>query len=187
MKKLTQKEQKFVDGISKGLGNERAAIDAGYSPKSARTLAARLLQKVAIHTAIQKRRDYFRSISDVEAQEIIGAQAEIAFASIEDALDDAGILDFQKAKENGSAKLIKKISRTQNQFGENVAVEFYSRAEALGQLTEILGLKQMPKANESTVADLANIVAKRLIESGWSEDDARDQVAKIYPEVPVIG
>lgn len=179
LKKLTTKEQKFVDGVSKGIGHEKAAISAGYSPKSARTLAARLLQKVEINTAIRKRREYFRSIADIEAKDIIGAQAEIAFASIEDALDDGGYLDFQKAKENGSAKLIKKISRTQNQFGENVAVEFYSRSEALGQLTDILGLKQMPRTNDTDLATLLKVIDARLSKEGVSESEIAEARARI--------
>lgn len=151
-RKLNHKEQKFVDAVAKGVGHEQAAIYAGYSPKSARTLAARLLQNVAISIALEKRREYFRSIANVEAADIIGAQVEIAFATIEDAHDENGRFDYQKAVKTGAAKLIRKISRQYTKFGETVAVEFYSRTDALGQLTDILGLKQMPKENAETVA-----------------------------------
>lgn len=148
---MKPKERKFVDLVAKGVGHEKAATQAGYSARSSHTLASRLLQKVEIQDALEKRREYFRSIADVEAKDIIGAQVEIAFASIEDALDDDGRLDFKKAKENGSAKLIKKLSRQQTKHGETIAVEFYSRTDALGQLSDILGLKQMPRENAVTL------------------------------------
>lgn len=149
--RLTNKEQKFVDGVAKGLGYGVAAVAAGYSMRSARTLAARLLKKVHINEALDKRREYFRSIADVEVKDIIGAQAEMAFASIEDALDENGYLDFAKAKLNGSAKLIRKISRVHTKYGETVAVEFYSRADALDKLSNILGLYQQARPNTETI------------------------------------
>lgn len=148
---MTDKEEKFVDFVAKGCGHAEAAEKAGYSKRSAGTLASRLLNNPEVKDAIQARREYFRSIADVDAKDIIGAQVEIAFASIEDALDDKGNLDFAKAKKNGSAKLIKKISRSDTKYGENVSVEFYSRADALGHLSEILGLKQMPRENATTL------------------------------------
>jgi hypothetical protein len=183
-KPLTHKEQKFVDLVAKGVGHRDAAIKAGYSARSAHTLAARLLNKVVICDALEKRREYFRSIANVEAKDIIGAQAEMAFASIEDALDDAGHLDFAKAKANGSAKLIKKISRQQTKYGETVAVEFYSRSDALGQLTDILGLKQMPKSNEADNEAIAKKIVAQLVDSGkFKPEEAEAWAKERYPEL----
>jgi phage terminase small subunit len=122
MDRLSAKEQKFVDLVAIGTGYQEAAKLAGYSERSAHTLASRLLKKVEISDAIRNRQIYFRTLADVQAKEVIGAQAEIAFASIEDALDDDGRLDFSKAKENGAAKLIKKITRQQTKYGESVSV-----------------------------------------------------------------
>lgn len=179
---LTHKERKFVDLVSKGVSHQQAAKEAGYSPRSAAVTASRLLKKANVGNALEERKAYYRSIADVQAKDIIGAQQEMAFASIEDALDDNGFLDFQKAKKTGAAKLIKKISRQQTKFGENVAVEFYSRSEALGQLTDILGLKQMPKANAATIVELAEQVKAELLKSGWREEEAERFIANKYPE-----
>lgn len=179
-KQLNHKEQIFVDAVAKGVGHEQAAIKAGYSPKSARTLATRLLKKVEIAEALQKRREYFRSIADVEAKDIIGAQAEIAFGSIEDALDESGRLDYPKAVKNGSAKLIKKISRQQTKYGETVAVEFYSRTDALGQLTDILGLKQQPRNNDADNLSIAKKVVAGLLAEGKTQDEAVKYASSRY-------
>lgn len=168
--KLTHKEQKFVDLVARGIGYEEAAKQSGYSERSAATLASRLLKKVEVSSEIKKRQEYYRTLADVTDKEIIGAHVEMAFASIEDALNDTGYLDFAKAKENGSAKLIKKISRVNTKYGENVAVEFYARTDALGQLTDILGLKQLPQENTKTI--LAALNAYNL----WLEKNTNEEL-----------
>ena len=183
MSELNVKQEKFVAAVSKGVGNQQAAIIAGYSVRSAAALATRLLKNVKIAEALKERQEYYRSISNVEASEVIGAQKEIAFAAIEEALDDNGYLDFKKAKANGSAKLIKKLSRQHTKYGETVSVEFYSRSDALNQLADILGIKQQAKANEADIQSIADQVLNDLIDNGWQQDDARVFVDQKYPTV----
>lgn len=168
-KKLTKKEEVFVEAIANPAvsSNTQAALLAGYSENTACAIANENLNKPYIQTAIEKRKAEYRALADVEAKDIIGAQQEIAFASIEDALDDDGYINFPKAKQNGAAKLIKKISRTPNKYGEAVTVEFYSRSDALNQLADILGIKQMPKENENSHWVRA---AQTLISKGSAKD-----------------
>lgn len=151
MGELNTKQQKFVDAVANGVSNRDAAIAAGYSAKNADSIASRLSKNIKVTTALEERQAYYRSIANVESSEVIGAYKEMAFASIEDALDETGYLDFDKAKKTGAAKLIKKISRQQTKYGETVAVEFYSRTDALSQLSDILGIKQLPKENAETI------------------------------------
>lgn len=166
-KKSPGRDDKFVDLVAKGKAPSEAYVEAGFNKtKNVSVNANQKLKQPKIQSLLEQRKAHFRSIADVEALDIIGAQAEIAFASIEDALDDQGILDFVKAKQNGSAKLIKKISRSQTQYGESIAVEFYSRTDALGQLTDILGLKQQPKANEADI----ELDRLRSIMMAWAKE-----------------
>lgn len=51
-KKLTVKEQKLIKGIVEGKPKYRAAIDAGYSPKTAPTIASQTLKKVNVQEAL---------------------------------------------------------------------------------------------------------------------------------------
>ncbi len=162
------KETAFVNAVAKGVPISKAYVDAGFkNTKNVRTNASQKLAQPHIHALLEKRKEEFREIANVEALHIIGAQQQIAFASIEDALDDNGNLDIRKAKENGSVALIKKISRQTTKYGENIAVEFYSRQDALGQLADFLGLKQAPKTNENdekaeTLRKIAEDRAKSL-------------------------
>ncbi|MBX3288361.1 MAG: terminase small subunit [Acidobacteria bacterium] len=153
---IASRDEKFVDLVAKGTSPTEAYKKAGFKDtKNARINASQKLANPNTQALLEQRKEFYRSIADVEAAQIIGAQQEIAFGSIEDALDDTGRLDFEKAKKNGSVRLIKKISRQHTQHGENVVVEFYSRTDALNQLADMLGLKQQPRQNE---ADLKRIV-----------------------------
>lgn len=184
-RKSPGRDDKFVDLVAKGKAPSEAYVEAGFNKtKNASVLANRKLKQGKIQTLLDKRKAHFRSIADVEALDIIGAQAEIAFGSIEDALDNRGILDFAKAKKNGSAKLIKKISRSQTQYGESVVVEFYSRTDALGQLSDILGLKQAPKQNEADRAllDLKSKIDTRAKEKGVSYTEELQYVMQNHSE-----
>ena len=52
-KPLTVKEAKLVKGIAEGKPKYKAAIDAGYSPKTAPTIASQTLKKVNVQEALQ--------------------------------------------------------------------------------------------------------------------------------------
>lgn len=54
MAKLTDKQQRFVEEYLKDLNATRAAIDAGYSKKTAEQQGYQLLQKTLVSEAIQE-------------------------------------------------------------------------------------------------------------------------------------
>ena len=55
-RKLTPKQQRFVDEYLVDLNATQAAIRAGYSKKTAKEQAARLLTKANVQAELQKRR-----------------------------------------------------------------------------------------------------------------------------------
>lgn len=154
---LNDRDMRFVDGIAKGKSQAQAYRDAGFeADHTARTNAVTKVRSPAIQEAIAARRAEFRAMADVEAKEIIGAHTDIAFSSIEDLLDENGNLDLEKARENGSIRLIRKLTRQVTKNGANFSFELYSRTDALNQLTEILGLKQMPRENAESMTKVMN-------------------------------
>ncbi|WP_125769540.1 terminase small subunit [Companilactobacillus furfuricola] len=68
---LNRQQQKFVDEYIKDLNATQAAIRAGYSEKSARVTASKLLTKANIQTAIQKQVDSMHSESIADATEVM--------------------------------------------------------------------------------------------------------------------
>jgi hypothetical protein len=185
---LTPRQDKLVEYVAMGEEGQAAAIKAGYSPKSAKAQASQQLNNPKLQKAIEERKQYYRSIADVEAKDVIGAYQEMAFASIEDSLNDKGDLDFKKAKKNGSAKLIKKITTQHTKSGVNTIVEFYPRTEALSQLSDILGIKQLPRDNEKdrtkAIEELAAKIADRT-GIAVSPELAAQMVSELYGDVPL--
>src|ERR1041384_5896883 len=53
-RRLTPKEQRFVDEYAIDLNGTQAAIRAGYSPKTARSIASEALQRPAVKAATRK-------------------------------------------------------------------------------------------------------------------------------------
>jgi len=94
---LTDKEDRFIDQYMIDLNGTKAALSAGYSEKSARQLASRLLSKVNIQDEIAKRRKALKekfSITFEDKQrwlaEIVqyGTGEEIVFVKGRDEEDD---------------------------------------------------------------------------------------------------
>jgi phage terminase small subunit len=69
--KLTQKEHKFLTEYVRSGNATQAALHAGYSPRSACTLGARLLRKVHIKEALTKIRKEFRNASKVTREQLV--------------------------------------------------------------------------------------------------------------------
>jgi hypothetical protein len=185
--KLTKRQEQFVVAAADPhvKSNTEAAKIAGYSPKTASSIAEENLRKPEIFGAIEKRKRMLAELAQVTDQHIFGATAEIAFASIEDALDDSGHLDIAKAKRNGSISLIKKITRNPTKYGETVAIEFYPKDAAQARLGEYLGMKQQERANDSDVklTLVKNAIESRAKERGVSFQDE----LKVYIELsPMI-
>ena len=53
-RRLTPKEQRFVEEYAIDLNGTQAAIRAGYSPKTARSIASEVLQRPAVKAATRK-------------------------------------------------------------------------------------------------------------------------------------
>lgn len=106
-KTLTRKQQVFIDEYLKCFNGAEAARRAGYSEKTARTIASDLLSEVDISEQIQAR------IAEVHmsADEALKLTADIARGDIGDLIDDNGLLDIRTARTKGMTKLIRKIKQ----------------------------------------------------------------------------
>lgn len=152
-KTLSIKEEKFVENMAdpSATSPRKAAKAAGYSEKTSSQIANENLNKPYIIAAIEKRKAEVAQHANITPEQVLGATALRAFATIDDALDDNGNLDVEKARKTGAIHLIKKISRNQGKYGENVAVEFYSNESAQDKLGSYLGMDKMPAPNPAAV------------------------------------
>lgn len=126
---LTDKQQAFIYAyLSNGFNATRAAIDAGYSEKTARSQGQRLLTNVDIARSV---RDGMSALA-MPAYEVLARIAEQARSTMEDFLDDAGDIDLKRARERGKLHLVK--TRAVTKEGERI--ELYSAQSALELLAK---------------------------------------------------
>ena len=184
----TLRKQKFVDEMAnpENQSQTQAARNAGYSHKTAAQAASRLLTNVDVQQALAERKREAEQYADVSRKAVFGATAQRAFASIDDAYDEHGNFDMAKARATGAVHLIKSITRTPNQFGESVKVEFYSKADAQNKLGNYLGMEKQADENPSTVerSQKERFLAalQTLLDAGDDGQTARAFIIKAYPE-----
>ena len=183
-KRLTPRREKFADVFE---GNAtQAAIEAGFSPKTARQAGHRLLTNVDIRERIERRKAEAMRRARIETDVVVGSLAEIATASLADVNPDDEFL--RRAKALGTDHLIKKVKVNYDRKGAVTSREYemYSRMEALNQLCTVLGLNKKEAENPQTAAKAA--LRAILSETGLSEERARQIVAERFnvPESDLI-
>jgi phage terminase small subunit len=135
MSNLTDKQQAFINEYLKCFNATKAAIEAGYSEKSARSIGAENLTKPDIADEIAVR------IADAKmsADETLLSLAEIARGDMSDFFTVYGkvpVLDFEKAQKNGKLGLIKKLSLKEGE----ISFELYDKQSALNTFAKHHGL-----------------------------------------------
>lgn len=134
-KKLTDKEKLFIIEYLVDFNATQAAIAAGYSKKSARQLAARMLSKEYIQAAIKIEVDKILSNNRTLALKVVRECEKIAFGKISDIMefDDEGVT--LKSSKDIDTSTIESVSfdesYTQNGVTRKKRVKQYSKEKAL--------------------------------------------------------
>jgi phage terminase small subunit len=92
MRKLTSKQQRFVDEYLIDLNATQAAIRAGYSQKTANEQGARLLANASVQAAIVERIKARTERTKINADWVLRTLTEEATADLADLYDEAGNL-----------------------------------------------------------------------------------------------
>lgn len=95
-RKMTPRQQRFVEQYVVDLNATQAAIRAGYSPKTAKQIGSKLLTKIDIQEAVAVRQIELSKATGVTAQRVITELAKIGFANME---------DYMRVDENGGATM----------------------------------------------------------------------------------
>ncbi len=145
---LRPKQQLFLNEYLKDMNATQAAIRAGYSERSARQIAQRLLTNDDIKAEIKQ----FLSEKWMKSEEIVQEIADIARGNMGDYLDVSSVafqIDLSKAKEQGKLKNIKRIKQKTTTIckegGEDVEqnqidFELWDKLKALELLAKMQGL-----------------------------------------------
>jgi phage terminase small subunit len=134
--KLTPKQQRFIQEYTVDLNGTQAAIRAGYSPKTARSIASENLQRPAVKTAVQK--------ALREGEERPRELTAVAFADPWDAVKWDPEDGFVLLKPNSNIiQSVRRVMRTDPKTGRRrriiVSIKFRDRTRAILELGRRLG------------------------------------------------
>jgi len=87
---MSPKHQLFVDEYLKDRNATQAAIRAGYSPKSAKVTACRLLTKANVKAEIARRAEEHARTAGIQVVDLLLEMKAIAFSDLRRLFDDDG-------------------------------------------------------------------------------------------------
>lgn len=151
---LTDKQQVFVtEYLSNGFNATRAAIEAGYSEKTAYSMGARLLKKVEVKEAVQEALEAYA----MSTHEVLARLAAMARADMREFIG----LTYSDLKRHPDAIAIKKLKRTitrtkTGDTDETYEIELYDAKDALLNLLKELRL-DAGKPTERTELDVTKL------------------------------
>ena len=138
---MNAKQEMFVREYVRDLNASKAALRAGYSPKTAPSQAHDLLKKPEIQEAIKKRMDARAQKVEVSTNDVLRELKRIAFQDLSGVIrverGCAFITDTSVLTEDQMA-IIKDIEQTD----KGVRVRFHSKEKALELLARHLGMLQ---------------------------------------------
>jgi len=146
MGKLPEKLQIFVNEYLIDLNATRAGLRAGYSEKTAKSQASRLLTNIDVQEAFQAGMAARSERTGIDQDKVLKSIANLAFYDPRDAMSwsDAGV-SVKNSEEltNDQVMQITEVSQSFNKAGGLVVnVKFADRAKYIKMLGDHLGLFQ---------------------------------------------
>jgi phage terminase small subunit len=146
---LTLKQQRFIHFYIACANGTRAAIQAGYSEKTARSIASENLKKPAIRKEIEQRRDVLRRETDRMFLRLAQEWAHIAFASLGDLYRDDGSVKSLEELDPETRAAIKKVCKPKKvrprEKGWFSPYKLHDKMTALDRLSQHMGYSE-PRA-----------------------------------------
>ena len=135
-RKLTPKQQRFVEEYLIDLNATQAAIRAGYSPQTASEQSARLLGNVSVKSAIDRALAERSRRTGINAALVLEELALLARADMADCVNPDGSV---KSLHVMSPEARRAIAEYRIQ-GDKATIKLHDKARALNLLAQHLGL-----------------------------------------------
>lgn len=143
MRKLTPKQQRFVEEYLVDLNATQAAIRAGYSPKTAGQIGERLLKKVEIQQALSERMKAREQRTEVTQDRVVKELAKIAFGDPRNVMTwgPTGVkLKASTELTDDEAAFVSEVSETTTEHGGSLKLKTNDKLKALELLGRHLGM-----------------------------------------------
>lgn len=146
---LTDKEQRFCEEYLVDLNATQAAIRAGYSEKTARSIGSENLSKPDIQEKISLLRQELSDKTGITAQRVLNELAKIAFSDLRKAFKaDNALLDVRQFDDDIAGAvasvevdaLYEKIDGEKELVGQTQKIKLYDKVAALEKLGKHLGI-----------------------------------------------
>ncbi len=147
-RKLTPKQSAFVEEFACDLNATQAAIRAGYSAKTAKEQATRLLSNVHVAAEIAKGRAARSERTGISADRVLQELARIAFFDVRKALNPDGTMKPLDELDDDTAAAIAGLDIAEIRDGEGMPIgtlkkiKIADKLVALDKLARNLGLLQ---------------------------------------------
>jgi len=149
---FTAKEEKFCYEYCIDLNATKAAIRAGYSGKTARSISSTLLTKVNIQKKIKETQSDLQKAAGISALRSILAHKQIAFSNIGHYFDaDWKLKNIETLSEDQKA-CIQEVKVKDTKDGKEVNFKLFSKAASLDAICKLLDF-YAPVKNEVTGKD----------------------------------
>ena len=153
--KLTAKQQKFCEEYIVDLNGTQAAIRAGYSKKTAFTIANENLNKPYIQSVISELKKKISEKTGITAERVLRELEKIGFSNIQDYLSSGGTFkDFSTVDPNNAGAISSiKFSTTTFEGGERkeVQVKMWDKVSALEKIGKHIGLFEKDNEQKNKV------------------------------------
>lgn len=137
--KLTPKMQRFVDEYMIDLNATQAAIRAGYSKKTAGSIAVENLQKPVIQAEIQKRKKAAAEKLEITRDSVLRELAAIGFSNISDFVTISGRMVCVKDTDAVSVDKLPALASVKEGM-TGIEIKLHDKVRALEMLGKYLGL-----------------------------------------------
>jgi phage terminase small subunit len=140
---MTKKQKRFVEEYLIDLNATQAAIRAGYSPNTAKSIASELLDRPDVSDAVNKAIADRSKRTGINQDRVVQELAKIAFVNIRDVVDteDATVLDTATDEDTACIESVRvKVFPAKDGEGIEREIKLSSKMKALELLGKHLGM-----------------------------------------------
>lgn len=166
---MTPKKERFCKEYVIDLNGTQAAIRAGYSTKTAKEQAARLLTNVNVQARVKELQGAIGKRLDITAEKVVQEFAKIGFSNIQDYIEVGNEVMDLKTIEPEKAAAVESITTSVTEFGSGASAgtktkrtfKLHSKVSALENLGKHLGIFEKDNSQQA-----GNVIRVRFEDDG---------------------
>jgi len=161
MTELNDKQKLFCEEYIIDLNGAQAATRAGYSSKTAKEQASKLLTNLNVQEYIQELKAIRSERTEITADMVIKEIAKVAMLSVEDFYDDIGLKPLSELDETARAAIssyqVKRIKTGKDTYEDVPIVKIHDKMKALELLGKHTGVFEKDNRQKQPVNQNINI------------------------------